>query len=379
MERDLVDSRFSALREIVTGQADGPGAAAAPAAGKSGLESITGLINEYYTVLVIADTALAGSSLPPAGVDLAAKLKLESGKLPAPFKETLVTIAISGADKVAVGAASVLKVQAQAQLDRLVGLMASLVSEPCKRSIEGRYPFASSNQEVAIEDFNAVFATGGLADDYFSKYLLPLVDTSTKPWRYKNPSTANAMVGIESTTAQPAPATTGPTLQGELLKLLIQGGPNPEHFYKIAQIRESFFREGGGKRMAWKMDLKVTEMDATITELLIDIDGQTQRYAHGPVQTLSVTWPGPRGGVVSEISASPRVRPDTSTALSKGPWAILRLLERSKVGGTASGSKSVFDFSFDNRKVALDITTAGGGVSPFTGELLKGFRCPARI
>jgi type VI secretion system protein ImpL len=106
MERDLVDSRFSALREIVTGQADGPGAAAAPAAGKSGLESITGLINEYYTVLVIADTALAGSSLPPAGVDLAAKLKLESGKLPAPFKETLITIAISGADKVAVGAAS---------------------------------------------------------------------------------------------------------------------------------------------------------------------------------------------------------------------------------------------------------------------------------
>ncbi len=50
---------------------------------------------------------------------------------------------------------------------------------------------------------------------------------------------------------------------------------------------------------------------------MIDIDGQVLRYAHGPVRPLS-GWPGPRNGSMAEITASPRIRQDTSTLLMMG-------------------------------------------------------------
>ncbi|MFJ2990683.1 type VI secretion system membrane subunit TssM [Collimonas sp. NPDC087041] len=383
MERELVDSRFAALREVVTGQADD---SAAPAAGggKPGLENIAGLLNEYYTVLVVADTALGTNSLPPGAADAGMKLKLEAGKLPAPFKAVLTALADSGTDKVAQGASAILSTQAQTQLDRIVGALKYQVSDPCKQSIEGRYPFSDSTQEVSIEDFTRIFAAGGAADDFFQKQLLPFVDTSSRPWRYKNPETANQMASsdaLASSAASGVPATgvgaaSGPTLMGELLKLLAKQGPNPDAFARMNTIRDVFFREPGSKKMAWKMDIKATDVDPTITELIIDIDGQTQRYSHGPVQTLAVTWPGPRGGANAELTATPRISAATSSIITSGPWALMRLIERAKLVNTATAGRVIANFSLDGRKAVLDINTGSSLASPLTTDLLKSFQCP---
>ena len=373
-ERQLVDERFSALREVVTGQSEG---AAAPG-GKPALDGITNLLNEYYTALVVADTAISAGALPPAGVEAATKIKIEAGKLPAPFREVLLGVSANGSDKVAQGAASILRVQAQAQMDRLVGMLALTVGEPCKRNIAGRYPFAPSTQEVAVDDFNAMFAAGGAADEYFNKFLLPLVDTSARPWRYKNPSSANALVGTESLAGgqAPAAAANGPTLTGELLKLLAAGGPNPDFFAQVAQIREAYFKEPGAKRMAWRLDLSVQSLDASITEMLIDMDGQVQRYSHGPVQALQVQWPGPRGGTMAEISAQPRIKPDTSVLSVRGPWALLHLMERGRIVTGASAGRVAVEFLFDNRRAVLEVGSSG--VNPLNSPLLKNFNCPLR-
>jgi type VI secretion system protein ImpL len=64
-------------------------------------------------LLVVADTALAAGSLPPGGAEVGARLKLEAGKLPAPFREVLSALATSGGDKVVQGAAGILRNQAQ--------------------------------------------------------------------------------------------------------------------------------------------------------------------------------------------------------------------------------------------------------------------------
>jgi type VI secretion system protein ImpL len=377
LEKELVDNRFSSLREVVTGQGEGASAAGGAGGAKGGLEAVTGLLNEFYTVLVVADTSLSGNALPPVSGDVAAKLQLEAGKQPSPIKEIMSAIAANGAEKVSASSAAVLKAQAQVQLDRINALMNVQVSDACRRSIEGRYPFASSNQEVAIDDFNAVFAAGGAGDEFFNKFLLTLTDTSARPWRYKSAQTASMMVGAESTTEVPRPATSGPTLQGELLKLLAQSGPNLESFAQMAQIREAFFREAGGKRMALKLDVKVMDLDPAILELGLNFDGQVQRYAHGPKQVLSVSWPGPRGGTVAEASASPRIKPETSSYSDKGPWAIFRLFERARLNGTANGSKVTAEYSFDSRKVLLEITSAG--TNPLTSNVLKNFKCPSRV
>ena len=381
LEKQLVDNRFAALREVVTGQPDVQLASASGLGGaRPGLETISGLVNEFYTLLVVADTALTAGSLAPGGTEIGAKLKLEAGKLPAPFREVLSALATSGADKVVQGSTDILHKQAQVQFDRLMGLMAMQVSDGCKRGIEGRYPFVAASaaaQDASIEDVTQVFAVGGSADEYFTKYLAPFVDTSVRPWRYKNSSSANAMVGAETWAAgtPPASATTGPTLVGELLKLLAQGGPNLDAFYRAKQIRELFFRDAGGKKLAWKMEMKVLDLDPTITDLVIDIDGQGQRYIHGPVQAFAVNWPGPRGGSTADLIANPKISASTSAVQVSGPWALFRLMDKGRVVTTATSGRVSVEFAFDGRKALLDVS-AGTQPNPLNSDVLRGFRCP---
>lgn len=377
MERELVDNRFAALREVVTGMADDlPGPAAG--GGKPAMDNITAALNEYYTALMVADTALTSNSLPPDATHAGMKLKLEAGKLPAPFKAILTALADSGTDKVTQGSAAILGAQAQAHLDRILSALRFQVTEQCKQSIEGRYPFADSTQEVSIEDFNRIFAAGGAADDFFQKQLSSFVDTSSRPWRYKKPEAASHPASVSGLTGAPAmgATATGPTLQGELLRLLARQGPDPDAFARMNTIRDVFFREPGSKKMAWKMNIKATDVDPAITELIIDIDGQSQRYSHGPVQPLAVTWPGERGGATAELTATPRISAATSSIITSGPWALMRLMERARLGKTATAGQVVANFSLDGRKAVLGIDTGSSLSSPLMTDLLTAFRCP---
>ncbi|MBX0167495.1 type VI secretion IcmF C-terminal domain-containing protein, partial [Salmonella enterica] len=123
--------------------------------------------------------------------------------------------------------------------------------------------------------------------------------------------------------------------------------------------------------------ISVVDMDPAITELVIDIDGQVLRYAHGPDRPLKVTWPGPRNGSMAEITASPRIRQDTSTLLTGGPWALFHLLDAGKVQETAVRGRQLVEYDFDGRRVVLEIT-AGRDFNPVSRELLQNFSCPAR-
>ncbi|MDF0604558.1 type VI secretion system membrane subunit TssM [Neisseriaceae bacterium TC5R-5] len=339
--KEYVDNRFSALREVVTGQADtntGPALSnsAASVMGKSlQLDSIIGLLNEQYTLLVLAENALSSNSMP-ATMDIGAKLKVESAKLPAPFRAVLSSLADRANVKVSQSVGSLLS----SQLEGSVG-------NTCRQAIEGKYPFAKSDQEVNIEDFIRVFSAGGILDDFFQKTLAVHVDTNANPWRYKYAESANSSFS----------------------------GPSLVAFQQAAAIREVFFRESGSKRMAWKMNMKVAAMDPEITQLNIDIDGQSIRYAHGPVTVTAITWPGPRGGAAAEIFAAPKVRPESSSILTSGPWALFRLLEKGRIIDTASSGRVAVDFVFDGRRASLDINT-GNLPNPLTSTLLRDFHCP---
>lgn len=60
LEKSLVDDRFAALREVVSGRTDSGQSGGAPQ-----LNSLLTMLNEYYTQLTIADSALTAST--PAG------------------------------------------------------------------------------------------------------------------------------------------------------------------------------------------------------------------------------------------------------------------------------------------------------------------------
>jgi type VI secretion system protein ImpL len=166
-------------------------------------------------------------------------------------------------------------------------------------------------------------------------------------------------------------------LIGEVLGLLASDGPRLEPFQRARQIRDLFFREAGGRKMAWKMDFTVRELEPSITELMMDIDGQSQRYVHGPVQPLAVVWPGPRGGAGAEITAQPRISAGSSSVLTQGPWALFRLLDKGRLTETATPGRMTVEFVFDGRKAVIELGT-GSQPNPLNSDLLKGFRCPGR-
>ena len=124
--------------------------------------------------------------------------------------------------------------------------------------------------------------------------------------------------------------------------------------------------------------MKVAELDPSIVELLTDIDGQAQRYVHGPVQLMTLAWPGQRGGAMAEISAMPRIRPDTSSIITNGPWALFRLLDKAKISGSASQGRLSAEFNFDGRRAVLELNS-GGLPMPLNSDVLRGFSCPGSM
>ncbi|WP_175689523.1 type VI secretion system membrane subunit TssM [Burkholderia anthina] len=339
VERELVDSHFAALREVVTGNADAQAApqAAAAQAGKTGLGGVANLVNDYYTALTVSDNALSNNSMPPA-TDTGAKLKMTANTMPAPFRAVLLQLAADGSQEVNHGIGQLLSRQMQA-----------VVGDACRLSIEGNYPFSpDSTRDVSIDDFTRVLAQGGVIDDFFTKTLAPFVDTSAKPWRYRT-----------------LPGATEPVQ-----------GPDLEPFEHAKAIRDVFFNDPGHKQLTWKADIRIPELDPTITGLSLDIDGQSSFYQHGPVSPFTVSWPGPRGGVHTEITASPRIRPDTSTIVADGPWALMRLLRKGQVVETATPGRTRVAFDFDGRKAVLDVASTGSVANPLTSDVLTTFRCP---
>ncbi|HEX7934859.1 MAG TPA: type VI secretion system membrane subunit TssM [Paraburkholderia sp.] len=344
-ERELVDSHFAALREVVTGNTDSQtsapgGQPAAVQAGKTGLDGVANILNDYYTALTVADNALTNNSMPPAS-DVAARLKMTAGTMPAPFRYVLLKLAQQGSQEVNHGIGQLLSRQMQA-----------VVGDACRLTIEGNYPFAKdSPRDVSIDDFTRVFAQGGVIDDFFIKTLAPFVDTSARPWRYRTlPGATDAVQG-----------------------------PDLEPFEHAKAIRDVFFGDVGQKQLNWKATVQIPELDPTITGLTIDIDGQTLLYQHGPVQPFGLTWPGPRGGVHAEMTASPRIRPDTSTISTDGPWALMRLAQKGRTMETATPGRTRIAFDFDGRKAVLDIASAGSVANPLTSDVLRTFRCPSSM
>jgi type VI secretion system protein ImpL len=342
VERELVDHHFAALREVVTGAADtAPGEqAAAPQAGKPSLDGVTGRLNDYYTMLTVADNALSNNSLPPAS-DSATKLKMLAETMPAPFRAVLLQLAAVGLQEISQGVGQLLSRQMQA-----------VIGDTCQLTVEGNYPFAPNSQrDVSIDDFTRVFAQGGILDDFFTKTLAPFVDTSAKPWRYRT-----------------LPGASGPVQ-----------GPDLEPFEHAQTIRDIFFDSPDHKQFMWKAAIRIPELDPTITSLSLDIDGQTMLYQHGPVMPFRVTWPGPGGGVHAEISASPGIQPETSTTAADGPWALMRLLQKGHVVQAAVPGRTRVALDFDGRHAVLDISSAGSVANPLTSNVLRTFQCPTSM
>lgn len=321
----IVDSRFEALRRMVNGK---------PAQ----IDQVGGLMGELYTYLVGVDDAQKRKLNPPPS-DIATRIKAEAARLPDPVRSTmgdLADLALRG-------------IQGQTR-SLLNEKLAAQVTDFCSKALAGRYPLSrSSARDATQDDFARVFAAGGLMDDFVQRELLPIVDTSTRPWTFRK---------------------TGELSGGDASAGLAQ-------FERAQIIRDVFFRSGG-KTPSLKLDMKPIEMDASITQFTLDVDGQLVRYSHGPQVPTAVNWPGPRGSSVVRLTLAPTPAGRTSGETFEGPWSLFRLFDRAKIEPTAQPEKFRVTFDVDGRKAVFEVTT-NSVQNPFRLRELEQFSCPARL
>jgi type VI secretion system protein ImpL len=329
LEATIVDSRFTALRQHLTA----PGGQ-----GKPPVDATVELIKEIYTFLVAADSALKAGNPPPPS-EVPNKVKAEGARTPEPVRSLMTALSLAGSTHALI-----------TTREKLGQAINSQIGEFCRQATSGRYPFVrNSERDVTQEDFARLFAPNGLFDDFFQKYLLAHVDTSTKPWVFRQQASGASMGG-----------------PGTLLA-----------FQRAAAIRETFFRSGGNVP-GLKLDFKPAEMDTTIKQFILDVDGQVVRYAHGPQIPASIQWPGPRGSTQVRVELSPPTEADRSGMVTSGPWALFRMIDRLQLEPSPAPERFRATFNVAGRKAVFDVTTSSVR-SPFKLRDLEEFSCPTGL
>jgi type VI secretion system protein ImpL len=323
---NIVDQRFESLRRMVRSQGGGP----AP------IDAVTDLINQLNAHLAATETAVKGGNTPPPS-ELPNKIKVEGSRMPEPIRSMLLTLSGGGTAQ-AMGVT-------RANLSQAVKAQ---VYEFCSSAIAGRYPFSKgSPRDVTTADFARLFSAGGLFDDFFQKNLAQFVNTSTRPWSFRD---------------------LGEGRLGDSSGALAQ-------FQRAQAIREVFFRGGQGTSM--RLEFKPLSLDPSITLFTLDVDGQLVKYSHGPQVPVQVQWPGPRGTTQVRYQVSP-ASSGSSGDVFEGPWALFRMFDKVAIEPTGQPEKFIATFNVEGRRAQFEVSTSSVQ-NPFRLRELEQFQCPSQI
>jgi type VI secretion system protein ImpL len=185
-------------------------------------------------------------------------------------------------------------------------------------------------------------------DDFFQKNLQSMVDMSTKPWSFKK--------GVDGTS--------------------VGGSAGLLAFQRAAVIRDVYFR-GGAQTPTLKLEMKPVEMDASIIQFTLDIDGQLFKYSHGPQIGMPITWPGSRGSQQVRVELTPQLAGANGLA-SDGPWALHRLFDKAQIRPGNAPEKFYATFNVEGRKIDIDVT-ANTVYNPFRLREMMEFQCPTGL
>ncbi len=317
----IVDDHFADIHRQVAGQ---------PAP----IDDTLKMFGDVYNQLSAVDAAQKSKSPPPPG-GANEKIKVAAGQQPEPIRSMLVQLADAGAS--------------QSRGAEIQGLSAELkpITDFCNRAITGRYPFASgSRADVLPEDFGQLFGAGGMMDDFFQRRLASLVDTTTPVWTYK-----------------PLGDGSKPVAAAALAE-----------FQRAARIRDVFFR-GGGKVPAIRIEMRLAEIDPSLKELDLDIDGQVQKLTSGG-PSITINWPSQR--VASQIKLGTGLGNAGPLVMFDGPWALFRLFDRFEVQRSSVPEKFSVVMNLDGKRARVDVISASV-YNPFQMKDMTQFRCPAAL
>ncbi|GGQ19317.1 type VI secretion system membrane subunit TssM [Shewanella litoralis] len=232
------------------------------------------------------------------------------------------------------------------QSQRFNGIWRSQVVSEFNSAIAGRYPFdRKSKSNVRLKDFGKFFGYGGTLDKFWDQYLAAHVDTSKKPWRFKN------NIGIRT----------------DILEM-----------YQRADIIKEAFFEPGSNQPKVHFSLEPESLDSTVSMILFEIDGQQLKYRHGPPRKELFSWPGPGANNETRIAFSFHNGGRSINKKYEGEWSFFKLLDElsKKRPQTKKDGKLVINLKGYNAELKL---TANSVNNPFWMANMEKFRCPANL
>jgi type VI secretion system protein ImpL len=281
----------------------------------------------------------SGSIAAASGIDPALALRAQAVRQPQPLARWLTAIAEGGS-----------ALRSGNPRQQLVAMFNASggPAEMCRLAADGHYPFSvAATQDTSLGDFSRLFAPGGLFDGFVNTLLRPYVDTSGRTWHLQ---TVNGV--------------TPPISPGDLVQ-----------FQRAAAIRDAFFADGGSAA-SLRLDITPLELDAGASEVALDLDGTTVRYAHGPTRATQITWPGPDQTQSARLIFNPPPTGRADLEEEVGPWSIFRLFALGRLQQSRTPGGYDLTFQLGERRAVFEILAASG-TSPFTPTLLQDFRCPA--
>jgi len=213
------------------------------------------------------------------------------------------------------------------------------VLNECSSILTGRYPFdPRSTIDVPLADFGRLFGASGVFDAFFKENLAPLVDTSRAPWRWR-------------------PGTSGPA------SMLRQ-------FEAAQRIRDQFFPPGNPLPQV-RFNVTTGFLDAASSRFVLEVDGQSIEYRHGPERSTPAVWPGPAPGVAAfSFEGRSGDRPNQAF---QGPWAWFRLLDAGQLQPASDVSYALsLQAGSHQARVTVEATSIR---NPFLKSDLRQFRC----
>lgn len=321
----VVMAHFAPLLELAQGQGEGSKAIV--------FDGVLKQVDELYSYLTaVQGAANSGMSAPPS--DVIPRLQAESGRLPTPFKQMLLSLAI--------GASSDTQ---RKEMENVKKRISFEVGSFCRQAIAGRYPLSSRSQrDVTPDDLARMFApNSGLMDSFFRDNLQGKVDTTRANWRF-------------------TPGVDGKTLPG--------GEGILRSFQQAQRIRDAFFANGTATP-SYRVTVRPVRMDNDILNMTLDIDGQLFKYSHGPLVPLVVSWPGTRNTNQVHLQLA-LANGTTASRLTSGPWALNRMVDMASLSAGGSSLSRQATFNLDGHRVTLEFT-ANSIRNPFQ---LPAFSCP---
>ena len=189
------------------------------------------------------------------------------------------------------------------------------VYRPYKEKLEGRYPLASTRQDVALADFKQFFQpqTGTVAS-FEKSQLAPFVrgdDRAPKTWEGRG----------------------------------VHVSPSAKHFLEASKRLGKVLFSGGSLQLRFSLTPEVpkrTEDAPAASQVFIRVHGISQNYEMGYQPTTTFTWPKERGARLLLTTREGEVGPKRF----EGAWAWFRMLEvadTEPLGQTAYRLRWVFN------------------------------------